>query len=239
AITLKAEQEGTPYEEYVDRWHETIRRALERIGIEFDVFSGTAHHRNPYHRELAQQFFTDLLANGYLIERTEEQFFSETLGRFLPDRYVEGSCYLCGYEKARGDECPSCGKFLDSKRLGSPRSTIDGSVPVLRESRHWYLDLGRARDEWLRAWFEGKRGQWKPNVENFVLADLDELRERPITRDLPWGVPVPLPGAEGKVLYVWFDAPIGYLSISRQYFSERGEPERFEQLWKSPDTKLF
>jgi methionyl-tRNA synthetase len=239
AITLKAEQQGVPYEDYVDRWHAEIQDTLRGIGIEFDVFSGTAHHRNPHHQALAQQFFLDLRANGYLLERTEAQFFSEAQQRFLPDRYVEGTCYLCGYEKARGDECPSCGKYLDAKLLKDPRSSLDGTTPVLRDSRHWYLDLARARDEWLRAWFEGKHGTWKPNVENFVLSDLADLRERPITRDLPWGVPVPLPDSEGKVLYVWFDAPIGYLSISRQYWEERGQPERFEQLWKDPATKLF
>ncbi|MBI5851927.1 MAG: methionine--tRNA ligase [Planctomycetes bacterium] len=239
AITLKAEKEGVAYPDYVDHWHERIHRTLQRFGIEFDAFSGTASHRNEHHAPLAQQFFTDLLRNGWLVEREEEQFFSESTQRFLPDRYVEGTCYLCGYDKARGDECPRCGKFLESKRLLEPRSTIDGSRPVLKSSKHWYLDLGRARDEWLRAWFLGKHGQWKPNVENFVLGDLAELRERPITRDLPWGVPVPLPGTAGKVLYVWFDAPIGYLSISKQYFAKRGEPERFEKLWRSPNTRLF
>ena len=239
AITLKAEREGIAYPRYVDHWHGEILRTLTRFGIEFDVFSGTAAHRNEHHAPLAQQFFTDLLRNGWLSEREEEQYYSETQQRFLPDRYIEGTCYLCGFEKARGDECPKCGKFLESKRLLEPRSTLDGSRPVLRSSKHWYLDLGRARDEWLRAWFEGKHGQWKPNVENFVLGDLAELRERPITRDLPWGVPVPLPGTEGKVLYVWFDAPIGYLSISKQHFAKRGQPERFEALWRNPRTKLF
>src|SRR5690606_36046389 len=207
--------------------------------VRFDVFSGTAHHRNPYHRELAQAFFTDCLANGYLFERVEEHFYSETLGRFLPDRYVEGTCYLCGYEKARGDECPSCGKYLEAKLLKAPRATIDGSAPVLRPSRHWYLDLARARDEWLRDWLESKRDDWKPNVRNFALGDIDKLHARSMTRDLPWGVPVPLPGTEGKVLYVWFDAPVGYLSISKQYWTERGRPERFEQLWKDPATELY
>ncbi|MBK8978670.1 MAG: methionine--tRNA ligase [Planctomycetes bacterium] len=239
AITLKAEQAGQSYESYVDHWHAVIRDSLARLGIEFDCFTGTAHHRNPYHRELAQQFFLDLQANGYLAERTEEQFYSERSQRFLPDRYVEGTCYHCGHEKARGDECPSCGRFLDARRLKDPRSTIDGSVPVLKATTHWYLDLARARDEWLRAWFESKGADWKPNVRNFVLGDLDELRERAITRDLPWGVPVPAPGSDGKVLYVWFDAPIGYLSISRQYWEARGEPARFEEFWKSADTKLF
>ncbi len=244
AITLKAEQAGVGYEDYVDRWHESIKRSLEHVGIEFDVFTGTSHHRNPFHRELAQQFFLDLKAQGYLGKHSEEQFFSEAMGRFLPDRYVEGTCYHCGYEKARGDECPHCGRYLEAQKLKDPRSTLDGSTPVLKETRHYYLDLGRARDEWLKDWFESKRGQWKPNVENFVAADLADLRERPITRDLPWGVPVPGEngsddGEPGKVLYVWFDAPIGYLSISKQYWHAQGRPERFEELWKGADTKLY
>ncbi len=239
AITLKAEQQGIAYEQYVDHWHAVIGQTLSRLGIEFDIFSGTAHHRNPFHRPLAQQFFLDLKANGYLSQRTDEQFFSERSQRFLPDRYVEGTCYFCGYEKARGDECPSCGRYLDARRLKDPKSTIDGSTPVLRETTHWFLDLGRARDEWLRDWLDSKTDRWKPNVLNFVKGDLDELRERSVTRDLPWGVPVPVAGSEGKVLYVWFDAPIGYLSISQQYFAARGESERFDELWKNPSTKLY
>lgn len=239
AITLKAEQAGEDYESYVDRWHEAIKAKLDGLGIEFDIFTGTSHHRNPFHRELSQQFFTDLAANGYLLERTEEQFYSPTTERFLPDRYVVGTCYLCDYDQARGDECPNCGKYLDAKKLINPRSSLDGSEPVLKETRHWYLDLAKSRDTWLREWFESKREQWKPNVQNFVRSDLAELRERPITRDLPWGVPVPLPDTDGKVLYVWFDAPIGYLSISRQFFEQQGRPEGFEELWKAPDTKLY
>ncbi len=239
AITLKAEQQGQDYASYVDHWHGVIAKTLADVDIEFDVFTGTAAHRNPFHAELAQQFFQDLHGNGYLVERSEEQFFSEKTQRFLPDRYVQGTCYHCGYEKARGDECPNCGKYLDAKQLKSPTSTIDGSTPTLVETKHWYLDLAKVRDEWLGDWFEGKAGDWKPNVQNFVRSDLKELRERPITRDLPWGVPVPVDGAEGKVLYVWFDAPIGYISISRQHWEDQGQPERFEEFWKSADTELY
>lgn len=239
AITLKAEQEGQPYEAYVDHWHDVIARSLADLNIDFDIFSGTAHHRNPEHRQLAQQFFTDLQTHGYLLEKTEKQYYSPRTERFLPDRYIQGKCYQCGYAEARGDECPSCGKYLDAKKLIDPRSSIDGSVPELRASRHWYLDLAKARDEWLKDWFAGKSGDWKVNVERFVLSELEVLRERPITRDLPWGVPVPIDDAEGKVLYVWFDAPIGYMSISRQYFAGRGEPERFTELWQGKDTELY
>ena len=139
AITLKAEQEGADYASYVDRWHESITQTLTKAGIEFDVFSGTAHHRNPHHRELAQQFFRDLDENGYLLKQTEKQFYSEASDRFLPDRYVQGTCYHCGYEKARGDECPQCGKFLESHLLKDPVSTIDGSKPMLRPTSHLSL----------------------------------------------------------------------------------------------------
>lgn len=239
AITLRAEQAGEPYEAYVDHWHGEIARTLAGVGIEFDIFSGTAHHRNPFHRGLSQEFFSQLRANGYLLERAEEQFYSERLGRFLPDRYVEGTCYKCNYEQARGDECPKCGSWLDAKKLGNPRSTLDGSPPVLRETLHWYLDLARIRDVWLRDWFTSKAQDWKPNVRNFVEAAFDDLRERPITRDLPWGVPLPLAGTEGKVLYVWFEAPVGYLSISKQYFEQNGRGAEFERWWKGADTKLY
>jgi methionyl-tRNA synthetase len=239
AITLKAEQSGQPYEAYVDDWQEKIAGLLADVGIEFDIFSGTAHHRNPFHRPLSQEFFTDLLANGYLLEKSEEQFYSESTQRFLPDRYVEGTCYKCGFESARGDECPNCGSWLEAKRLVEPRSTLDGEPPVLKTSVHWYLDLGKIRDEWLAEWFESKIGSWKGNVARFVKAALKDLHDRPITRDLPWGVPVPLPEAEGKVLYVWFEAPIGYLSISQQYFAARGDADGFLRLWQSPDTELL
>jgi len=239
AITLKAEKDNVPYQDYVDRWQREIARVLAGVGIEFDIFSGTAHHRNPHHRPLAQQFFTDLLAHGYLETRTEEQFYNESLQRFLPDRYVQGECYVCGFATARGDECPKCGSWLDAKRLRHPTCTLDGTKPVLRPSTHWYLDLPKIRDEWLQGWFEGKGEAWKPNVRNFVERALADLPARAITRDLPWGVPVPLPGTEGKVLYVWFDAPIGYLSISKQLFTERGEPAAFEKWWKDPATELY
>ena len=240
AITLKAEQAGQSYEEYVDHWFGEITRILGDVGVEFDLFSGTAAHRNPHHVELAQTFFRDLHANGYLEQRSEEQFFSEQTQRFLPDRYVKGTCYLCGFDGARGDECPSCGSWLDAKKLKDPRSTLDDSPPVLKSTTHWYLQLDKIRDEWLEEWFESKHGEWKVNVRHFVKGALKDLRERPITRDLPWGVPLPEEHAEdGKVLYVWFEAPIGYLSISKQYWTEQGQPERFEELWKDPDTRLF
>ncbi len=174
AITLKAEQAGQSYEEYVDRWHEVIHRMLGTVDIEFDLFSGTAAHRNPHHAELSQQFFRDLKNNGYLEQRSEDQFYSESLQRFLPDRYVEGTCYICGHEQARGDECPSCSNWLDAKKLKNPRSTVGGSKPVLKATRHWYLQLDKIRDEWLSEWFRGKHDDWKINVRHFVTGSLAE-----------------------------------------------------------------
>ena len=240
AITLKAEQAGQTYEEYVDRWHDEIKRTLTDVGIEFDLFSGTAAHRNPHHVALSQEFFTDLKNNGYLSRKTEKQFFSESLGRFLPDRYIEGTCYICGHDQARGDECPNCGSWLDARKLIEPRNSLDGSAPILRDTSHWYLQLDKIRDEWLGKWFQDKNDDWKVNVRRFVESALKDIRERPITRDLPWGVPLPGEDAEeGKVLYVWFEAPIGYLSISKQYWTERGEPDVFTEIWKDKDTKLY
>ena len=147
AITLRAEQEGVPYEQYVDKWHAKIAQVLASAGIEFDIFSGTSQHRNPHHRALSQQFFTDLSRNGYVFEKTEDQFYSPALGRFLPDRYVQGTCYVCGFPAARGDECPKCGSWLDAKKLTNTVCTLDGTAPELRPSKHWYLDLPRLRDE--------------------------------------------------------------------------------------------
>ena len=177
AITLKAEQAGKPYADYVDQWYDVITQTLAAVGIEFDLFSGTAAHRNPHHVELSQQFFSDLKSNGYLERRTEDQFFSESLQRFLPDRYVEGTCYLCGHVQARGDECPSCGSWLDAKKLKDPKSSLDGSTPVLKATSHWYLQLDKLRDEWLQDWFTGKSDEWKVNVRHFVKGALKDLRE--------------------------------------------------------------
>jgi len=243
AITLRAEQEGLDYRSYVDRWHQDIKSLFDRFGISFDIFSGTA--RCPQHAATSQRFFRVLLERGFILERTEEQWFAEESQRFLPDRYLQGGCPNCGFEKARGDECPSCGTWIDARELKDPISLIDGSRPVLKATTHWYLDLPKLRDHGLGTWYEGEDPEhpikgWKPNVDGYVQAMFKGLRERPITRDLPWGVPVPeeIAGAEGKVLYVWFDAPIGYLSATMEWAEKRGTPEAWRDWWQQEDTRL-
>ncbi len=241
AITLKAEQEGLGYREYVDRWHREIKEFFDRFRIEFDVWSGTA--RCPHHAALTQRFFQVLLERGLVFDQTEDQWYSEVSQRFLPDRYLEGRCPECGFEKARGDECPRCGQWIDARKLGDPVSLVDGSRPVLRPTKHWYLDLPKIHAQGLGAWYAAKKaaGEWKPNVDGYVQAMFKDLRPRPITRDLPWGVPLPegVPGAAGKVLYVWFDAPIGYVSATAEW-AERvhGDAERWRDWWQDPATRL-
>jgi len=243
AITLRAEQEGISYRESVDRWHDEIRALFDRFSIQFDVFSGTA--RCAHHAEASRRFFRVLLERGWVQERVEEQWFSEQSQRFLPDRYLQGTCPECGYDKARGDECPSCGSWIDARQLGNPVSLVDGSKPVLKGTKHWYIDLPGLRAAGLDRWLQGADEDrphlpWKPNVEGHVQAMLKDLQERPITRDLPWGVPVPeeLEGAEGKVLYVWFDAPIGYLSATMEWAEARGEADAWRDWWQDPQTHL-
>lgn len=243
AITLRAEQEGLGYRESVDRWHAAIKELFDRFEICFDVFSGTA--RCPYHAETSRRFFRVLLARGWVRERIEEQWYSEAASRFLPDRYLQGRCPECGHDKARGDECPACGAWIDARKLGDPVSLVDGSRPVLRATKHWYLDLPALRAAGLDRWLQGTDAErphlpWKPNVEGHVQAMLKDLQERPITRDLPWGVPVPeeLDGAAGKVLYVWFDAPIGYLSATMEWCEAQGDVEGWRRWWQDPQTHL-
>jgi methionyl-tRNA synthetase len=237
AITIGAEKEGVPYPEYVARWRERIKRDYDAFGIEFDVWSGTSVC--PEHVETSQDFFRRLDANGYLLKKTEEQLYCETDGMFLADRYILGTCHECGFEEARGDECPRCGKWLEPLKMPRATCKVCGNQPVRRSTTHWYLDLPKLRDDGLGAWFEGH--PWKPNVRAFIGNQLGEIRPRPITRDMRWGVPVPedlAGGEQGKVLYVWFDAPIGYVSFTRQWARERGEPEAWKRWWLDADTRL-
>ncbi|HJM38677.1 MAG TPA: methionine--tRNA ligase [Planctomycetota bacterium] len=243
AITLTAEQEGSDYREYLDRWHDEIKALFDRFGICFDIFSGTA--RCPHHTQTAQKFFSNLLKEGLVHDRVEEQWFSEKSGRFLPDRYLQGTCPDCGHEQARGDECPACGSWIDANRLGDPTSLIDGSKPILKETRHWYLNLPKIQKLGLDDWYTGKdpkrpHADWKSNVHGHVQAMLKDLQERPITRDLPWGVPLPdgITDEKGKVLYVWFDAPVGYISQTMEWAEKEGNPESWRDWWQNPDCKL-
>ena len=237
AITINAEREGIDYAEYVARWRDDAKATFDRLGIEFDVWSGTSV--SPHHPELAQEFFRRLENRGYLNKRKSEQLFCPEDEKFLPDRFVEGVCYVCGEDGARGDECPSCGTWLDALRLRSPRCKTCGTTPIRRETTHWYLDLPRLRDDHIGKWFH--EHPWKGNVKAFVGAMLEDLQERSITRDLSWGVPVPddLVGDEvGKVLYVWFDAPIGYVSFTREWADAQGDPDAWKRFWRDEDTRL-
>ncbi len=232
-ITVTADKEKISPQDVVDRYHEMNKESFSRLGIDFDHYSRTSL---PIHHETAQQFFLQLYKQGDLIQKEEEQFFSELSQRFLPDRYVEGVCPHCHYDKARGDQCDNCGKWLEPGELLEPVSKIDGSRPVLRKTSHWYLPMGRFADEW-KAWFD--QNTWKENVRNFSIGWYNEgLRDRPITRDLHWGIPVPLEDAEGKVLYVWFDAPIGYISATKEWALKIGDPDRWKKYWCDCETRL-
>ncbi|MEM8884009.1 MAG: methionine--tRNA ligase [Planctomycetota bacterium] len=237
AITLSAEQAGVPYQEYVDGWHAVWLRACEKLGIEFDNFSQTSR-REP-HFALSTEFFLRCLKNGHVVRRDIEQLYSPKTDRFLADRYVVGTCYVCGYEEARGDECPNCGSWLEAPKLQNPRSKLDPDDALeLRASWQYEFELGPfADDPHVKPWLEQFRGGLKPNVVGFVFDKMIEgegLEARPITRDLPWGIPLPktdldgndLGDVEGKVLYVWFDAPIGYISSTIEWAEREGKDWR-------------
>ncbi|MEJ2628416.1 MAG: methionine--tRNA ligase [bacterium] len=232
-ITVKAEAQGVSPQEVVDYYHQLNKQSFNDLGISFDNYSRTSL---PLHHETAQEFFNILYKKGRFIVKEEEQFYSEASHRFLPDRYVEGICPYCDYDKARGDQCEKCGKWLQTGELKEPRSKIDNSVPILKKTKHWYLPMGQLADSWKK-WFTQK--QWKENVYNYCMGWYKQgLGDRPITRDLNWGVKVPLQEAEGKVLYVWFDAPIGYISSTKEWAEKRGEPDKWKEYWCKEDTKL-
>lgn len=233
-ISISAGKEGVSPQEIVERYHKSIKDAFDGIGIEFDNFSGTAR---PQHHKLSQEFFTSLYEKGNITSKTTLQFYCEHDKRFLPDRYVEGVCPKCGAEHARGDQCDSCGQTYETSTLKSPQCKICGNAPVIRETKHWFLDLSHFTDR-LRDWIAGK-DYWKENVRNSMLHLINQgLIERSITRDLTWGVPVPLPDTEGKVLYVWFDAPIGYISSTIEWAQMQGDADKWKDYWLDKDTKM-
>jgi len=237
AITIGAEAEGAPYADYVAKWRGVIKGTFDALGIEFDVWSGTSI--SPFHTELSQDFFRKLDRNGYLQQQLSEQLYCEHDEMYLADRYVIGTCPNCGFEKARGDECPRCAKWLNPLDFADPRCKVCGSTPVRRTTNHWHLDLPKIRDEFLGRWIA--EHEWKSNVGAFVENQMKEIEPRPITRDMKWGVPLPEGTAgdtAGKVLYVWFDAPIGYISFTREWAAQRGQPDEWKRWWKSPDTRL-
>jgi methionyl-tRNA synthetase len=229
-ITVRADaEESTPLDVY-QRFHAGFIDLFQQLGLHYDLFSST-HTEN--HFEVAQKMFLALKENGFLYPATELQWFAPSLGRFLPDRYVEGTCYICGYTNARSDQCDQCGSLLDPAKLIEPRSRIDNSTPELRETEHYYLDLGKLQPE-VSDFLKERRSYWRPNVLRQSLGQMegDGLRGRPITRDLDWGIPVPLEGWKGKCLYVWFEAVIGYLSASIEWGKINGDPDAWRKWWK-------
>lgn len=232
AITIGAKKEGLTPREFVDKYHSLMKKAFEDFGISFDIYSRTS---NPVHYQTAQEFFTTIYNKSIFIEETSDQYYDEQEGIFLADRYIVGTCPNCGYTNAFGDQCEKCGTSLSPRQLINPRSTVSGKTPVLRPTKHWYFPLDKFED-WLKTWLlEGHKDDWKPNVYGQCKSWIDQgLQPRSITRDLDWGVPVPLPGAQGKVLYVWFDAPIGYISATKEL-----KPNDWEKYWKDPETRLI
>ena len=230
-ITLRAKKEGITPQDVVDRYHGIIKKSFEDFGISFDIYSRTT---SATHRQVASNFFRTLYDKGEFIEKTSEQYYDEEAKQFLADRYITGTCPHCGNEKAYGDQCEACGTSLSPTDLINPKSAISGSQPVMKETKHWYLPL----DKWepfLRQWILEGHKEWKPNVYGQCKSWLDMgLQPRAVSRDLDWGIPVPVAGAEGKVLYVWFDAPIGYISNTKELL-----PDSWETWWKDPETRLL
>jgi methionyl-tRNA synthetase len=234
AISMKAKKEGITPQEVIDKYHHIIKQSFEDFGISFDNYSRTSAK---IHHDTASDFFRKLYNEGKFIEEVTEQLYDEQAQQFLADRFVIGTCPKCGHGEAYGDQCENCGSSLNATDLINPKSTITGTTPVLKSTKHWFLPLDQY-DAFLREWIlEGHKNDWKPNVFGQVKSWLDDgLKPRAVTRDLDWGIPVPVPGAEGKVLYVWFDAPIGYISSTKEWAEREGKD--WEPYWKSADTKL-
>ncbi len=228
-ITIKARKEGITPQQVVDRYHQLIKTSFERLGISFDIYSRTS---SPVHAETASAFFRKLYDEGKFIERTSEQYYDTEAQTFLADRYIVGTCPKCGNDRAYGDQCEKCGSTLSPDELIEPHSAVSGSVPEKRMTKHWYLPLNEYED-FLRRWILDGHKEWKTNVYGQCKSWLDGgLQPRAVSRDLDWGIPVPVEGAEGKVLYVWFDAPIGYISATKELTPD------WEKYWKSDDTKM-
>ncbi len=235
-ITIRAKKEGITPQDVCDRYHKLIKDSFEEFGISFDVYSRTT---SPTHNKFASDFFRKLYDDGRLVEKESEQYYDEEARQFLADRYIMGECPHCGNPNAYGDQCEKCGSDLSPMELKNPHSTISGSQPVIRKTKNWYLPLDNYQ-EWLKQWILEDHKEWRPNVYGQCKSWLDmDLQPRAMTRDLDWGIPVPVEGAEGKVLYVWFDAPIGYISNTKELCDS--DPERFgswQKWWQDPETRL-
>ena len=236
-ITVRADAEGTTPIEVYKRFHEGFLELFVKTGLTYDLFTST-HTSN--HFDISQKIFLALEKNGFLYKDSELQWYAPSLNRFLPDRYVEGTCYICGYENARSDQCDRCGSLLEPGKLINPRSKIDGAEPELRATEHYYLDLGKVEPDVVE-FLEAREAYWRPNVLRQSLGQIKAvgLRGRPITRDLEWGIPVPIKGWEEKCLYVWFEAVIGYLSATVEWCKINGEPDEWREWWHNPDSKSF
>lgn len=236
-ITIRARKEGVSPQDVVDRYHTIIKDGFKHFGISFDIYSRTT---SPTHYEMASNIFKTIYEKGGFIEKTSEQYYDEEAHQFLADRYITGECPHCHEQGAYGDQCEKCGTALSPTELINPKSTISNTTPVMKETKHWYLPLDR-HEEWLRKWILEDHKEWRPNVYGQCKSWLDmHLLPRAVSRDLDWGIPLPLPNTEGKVLYVWFDAPIGYISNTKELCEK--EPEKYgnwEKWWKDPETRLI
>ena len=234
-ITIRAKKEGVTPQDIVDKYHGIIKKSFADLGISFDEYSRTTSKK---HYEVSQDFFTTLYNKGKFTEEVSEQYFDEQANEFLADRYIVGTCPNCGNDNAYGDQCEKCGSTLSPSELINPKSALSGNIPVLKETKNWYLPLNEY-ENFLNEWIiEGHKDDWKPNVYGQVKSWLnDGLKPRAMTRDLNWGVPVPLPNAEGKVLYVWFDAPIGYVSFTQEWAEKNGKD--WKEYWQSENSDLI
>jgi len=234
AITIRAEQDGVEPKQIIDRFHELNKKSFERFGMSFDNYSRTSL---PIHHETGQEFFSDLHQKGILKRKKEKQFYDETARMFLPDRYVEGTCPNCQFPEARGDQCEKCGSDLNQTELIDPKSKITGKTPVLKETSHWYFPLGDFQER-LKKYLDS-HPEWKQNVKNYCYGWLKQgLKDRAVTRDLQWGIKVPLEEAKDKVLYVWFEAVLGYISSTKEWAQKIGEPDRWKDYWQDENCKL-
>lgn len=234
-ITIKARQENVTPQQIVDKYHAIIKQSFQDFGISFDIYSRTS---NSIHHQTASEFFTTIHNKGLFVEKVTQQYFDESQQQFLADRYITGTCPHCNNDKAYGDQCEKCGTSLNATDLINPKSVLSGNPPVLKETRHWFLPLNKF-EQWLKTWIlQEHKDDWKINVFGQCKSWLDQgLQPRAVTRDLDWGVKVPLPEAEGKVLYVWFDAPIGYISATKEWALQNNK--EWEPYWKADDTKLL
>ncbi len=233
AITLKARKEGITPQQVVDKYHEQIKKSFKDFGISFDIYHRTS---SKTHHETAADFFKKLYDEGKFVEQSSKQFFDPIEKQFLADRYIKGTCPTCSFPEAYGDQCENCGSTLSPGELINPKSMLSGAEPTMEETKHWYFPLDQYED-WLKEWILEEHKEWKPNVYGQCKSWIDNgLKPRPMTRDLDWGISVPLKDAKGKVLYVWFDAPIGYISATKDWAKEKGK--NWEDYWKKDDTRL-